>query len=490
MSPLPPDAWNARAVHHLMLRAGFGVSPEEAVALAKRTPEAVVDGLLDVAGPSARDEAPDWFKAADADERFQVKLRRLRREGVPEESLGELQNEEQRRNRRAMVESRRWWLARMVEGPNPLREKLALCWHGHFACSVQKVRAAWPMLAQNLMFREASAGTWRDMLLRVSQDPAMLVYLDNAISNQRGPNENYARELMELFSLGEGHYGEDDVRAAARAFTGWTLAPNRWAFAEKSFLHDKGFKTFLGTSGNLDGRDVIAALVAHPQAAPFLVEKLWRFFAGGRADLRRDGRPERRLPRGGFFLAGPPPSPLPAPGFLRAGAPPLDDQGSGAVHGPSLARLRRQDALGRHAAEGLRATGPRAFRPALGQGLGRRRGLDHRLQPGATLSNHRSLAARRKRQRPRARRGRDLRPEPFAARRVAFARGRPRAAFRVPLPRSAARGRPRGGRPRARAPSAARRVDAEGLAGHPLRPHPNPAIPTHLSRDLPCKVPS
>src|SRR5438093_9190409 len=123
-----------------------------------------------------------------------------------------------------MLELRRWWLERMARGLRPLQEKMVLFWHGHFATSIEKVRDAFLMWRQNDLFRRFAMANWRDLLLEVSKDPAMLVWLDQAQSRREHPNENFARELMELFTLGEGHYTEEDVKEAARAFTGWTMA--------------------------------------------------------------------------------------------------------------------------------------------------------------------------------------------------------------------------------------------------------------------------
>src|SRR6266705_2503570 len=139
----------------------------------------------------------------------------------------------------------------MVNGPRPLQEKLTLFWHGHFATSTQKVREAYFMWLQNETFRRHAMGNWLQLLTAVAKDPAMLIWLDQAESRKEHPNENFAREVMELFALGEGHYTEQDITEAARALTGWSLNRVQQKFEYRSAIHDPGLKTVLGRSGNL-----------------------------------------------------------------------------------------------------------------------------------------------------------------------------------------------------------------------------------------------
>lgn len=200
----------------------------------------------------------------------------------------------QRRTARSeLIGLRGWWLNRMLTTPHPLLEKLTLFWHGHFATSIEKVRLPFAMYQQNQTLRSCATGNWETMLQAISKDPAMLIYLDNAQSNRQQPNENFARELMELFTLGEGHYTEDDVKAAAKAFTGWSIERDRMEFIYRRSLHDNGKKKFMGKSGNLDGDDIIRQILKHPDAAPFICSKIWSFFAyenperGVVADLAR-----------------------------------------------------------------------------------------------------------------------------------------------------------------------------------------------------------
>jgi len=170
------------------------------------------------------------------------------------------------------------WLARMLLTRRPLQEKMALYWHGHFTSSVQDVRFAPLMHRQNELFRaHALTRNFKDLTRAVARDPAMLIYLDNNTNRKGNPNENWARELMELFTLGIGNYTENDVKEAARAFTGWTLNRQR-EFTFNGNQHDNDSKTVLGVTGNLDGDDVINILLMQPAHPRFMARRLFRFF--------------------------------------------------------------------------------------------------------------------------------------------------------------------------------------------------------------------
>jgi hypothetical protein len=171
-----------------------------------------------------------------------------------------------------------WWLYRMVQTRRPLLEKLTLFWHGHFAVANYKVNNPGLMHQHIQLLRTNAVGRFDDLLSGVSRDPAMLIWLDGATNHRNAPNENYGRELLELYTLGIGNYSEEDVKAAARAFTGWNLRSGTdFVFDENQ--HDAGNKTFLGTSGNLDGADVLNVVVNHPATATRIVGKLFTFLA-------------------------------------------------------------------------------------------------------------------------------------------------------------------------------------------------------------------
>ncbi|RYU78754.1 DUF1800 domain-containing protein [Hymenobacter persicinus] len=172
------------------------------------------------------------------------------------------------------------WLDRMATSPAQLREKLTFFWHGHFACRVRRPDAA---LQLNNTLRAGALGKFGDLLLAVSKQPAMLQFLNNQQNRKQHPNENFAREVMELFTIGRGHYSEQDVKEAARAFTGWGYnAGGQYVFREKQ--HDAGAKTFLGRTGNFGGEDILRIILEQPQTAEFLTTKFYRFFVNDTPD--------------------------------------------------------------------------------------------------------------------------------------------------------------------------------------------------------------
>ena len=172
------------------------------------------------------------------------------------------------------------WLTRMATSPAQLREKLTFFWHGHFACRVRRPDAA---LQLNNTIRRLALGKFPDLLLAVSKEPAMLQFLNNQQNRRQHPNENFAREVMELFTLGRGHYSETDVKEAARAFTGWGYnAEGQFAFRERQ--HDDGPKTLLGRTGNFTGEQALAVILEQPACAEFITTKLYRFFVNDTPD--------------------------------------------------------------------------------------------------------------------------------------------------------------------------------------------------------------
>ena len=192
-----------------------------------------------------------------------------------------------------------WWMREMLESPAPLRERMTLFWHNHFATSQQKVVSSLGMWRQHLLLRQEALGNFRSLLHAVAKDPAMLVFLDGANSRKEAPNENFAREVMELFTLGEasqgGRYTESDIKEAARAFTGWSVEPGEFSFRYRPVFHDNGDKTVLGRSGNFDGDAVLDILLDQPAAATFIVGKLWKEFVSPTPDSAAVGRIARHL---------------------------------------------------------------------------------------------------------------------------------------------------------------------------------------------------
>jgi uncharacterized protein (DUF1800 family) len=247
--PWQPDAedrWNLKWAGHLYRRAGFGASPTELYEAVAKGFEATFDLLL----PSE--------PRAD---------RRERQLALDGDAIARRNNP---------VELRGWWLDRMYYTSQPLREKMALFWHNHFATSVIKVQSVPLMHRQNELIRRRALDKFGPFLLDMSRDPAMLVWLDSNSNVKSHPNENYAREVMELFSLGVGHYKEKDILEAARAFTGWHTRDGQFAFNEGE--HDGGQKTVLGQTGDWDGGDIVRIVLKQRAAPRFLVRKLYRNF--------------------------------------------------------------------------------------------------------------------------------------------------------------------------------------------------------------------
>jgi uncharacterized protein (DUF1800 family) len=174
-----------------------------------------------------------------------------------------------------------WWFYRILFGPDPLTERLTLLWHDHFATAHSKVQDVALMRRQNETLRRHARGKFADLLEASVREPALLVYLDAPANRKGHPNENLARELMELFTLGAGHYSEGDVKEAARALTGWTIEDEE--FAEDAGRHDDGNKTLLGRQGKWTGSDLVRILLAQPATAHRLATKLCRLFFGEKA---------------------------------------------------------------------------------------------------------------------------------------------------------------------------------------------------------------
>jgi hypothetical protein len=249
--PTAADPWGGKWAAHLYRRAAFGASREDLLESERLGPQGTLDLL---------------FRGRPQAESILEPLVEVGFEVAKCEDGGE--------------QLRGWWLYAMLQGGHPLREKLTLFWHNHFATSIAKVQSPAMMFRQNCLLRQHALGRFAPLLQAVSRDAAMLLWLD-ANNNVKGkPNENYARELMELFSLGVGNYTEKDVREAARAFTGWRT--DGVAFSFDAHFHDSGPKTVLGQSGAWNGGDVVRIVLEQPAAARFLVRKLYHFLVSER----------------------------------------------------------------------------------------------------------------------------------------------------------------------------------------------------------------
>ena len=197
----------------------------------------------------------------------------------PDPQIVALRKARRTAERQAVIATQRWWLDRMIATPAPLQEKMALFWHGLFTtAAIQKGVTPAEIVAQNALFREFALGNARELAQRVSVDPAMLRYLDNLRNAKAHPNENFARELMELYTLGIGNYTEQDVRESARAWTGLRIRRDTGEVYRNARLFDDGSKTFLGRTGPFAGTDIVNIIFEQPAASTYLATKLLRFF--------------------------------------------------------------------------------------------------------------------------------------------------------------------------------------------------------------------
>ena len=298
LSPLPTSEWNPDRAKHLLERAGFGGTPQEVERLARMTPAQAVKSLVryqhtpdkftpfqDSGSHDAglepfavsRPAATDLAKATGESLGVKVKPEGNRKaQQVADRYLYWL--------RASRLETHRlgyWWANRMLTTPRPFQEKMALFWHGHFATTEEKVRDYRKLQIQNELLRQHATGKFRDLLVAVAKDPAMLAFLDAGVNLKGAPNENFAREIMELFTMGVGNYTEQDIKEAARAFTGWNYQGLK--FVINPSQHDDGVKTVLNQTGRFNGEQVIDILLAQPVTAEYIAGKLYRYFV--REDL-------------------------------------------------------------------------------------------------------------------------------------------------------------------------------------------------------------
>lgn len=240
------EGWNARTAAHLYRRAGFGGTAKQVNSAIASTPSQVVKELVQ------KNIEPDAFRST-AD-----RLAKATLAGGDSKQLSAA------------------WAYRLLYTPNQLLEKMTLFWHGHFATGAEKVQDAEMMWRQNELLRNSALGQFEPLVQAIARDPAMLVYLDSTSNRKAHPNENFARELMELFCLGEGHYSEYDVQQLARCFTGWEIKNER--FRKNRYQQDREDKKVLGTTGPFDGEEAIKIVLEQPEMARFICRKLFHFF--------------------------------------------------------------------------------------------------------------------------------------------------------------------------------------------------------------------
>jgi hypothetical protein len=297
--PLKESDWSYQKAAHLLERAGFGGTPSQIHKLLEVSPEQAVESLVNPERSSPYllefehseifDPGLDPFPASRpattkiAEETGQALGIKVRPSG--NRPLQPIVNKFFYWLRASRLETDRvtqWWAERMVFSDTPLTEKMALFWHGHFATNEDKVRDYRKMLKQLQLFQSQGLGNFRALMIAVAKDPAMLAFLDAGVNVKESPNENFAREIVELFTMGVGHYTEHDVREAARAFTGWNY--KGLDFVLNRDQHDYGSKTFLGHTGNLSGEEVIEIILEQQVSAEFIASKIYAFFVSENID--------------------------------------------------------------------------------------------------------------------------------------------------------------------------------------------------------------
>ncbi len=279
---------------YLFSRAGFGATPTELDEASRKPLRKVVRQLI------SDSEAVTELKVVEPEENESKKqLKGMFREGQLDQDM---LKERIRQNTEKVRDLNLQWLDRMATGKSALREKMALFWHGHFACRTMGRNPLFMQQYANTI-RKNALGTFGDLLMAVSKEPAMLQFLNNQQNRKDAPNENFAREVMELFTLGRGNYSEHDIKETARAFTGWQFTPEgQFVFRER--VHDEGEKTIFGKTGAFTGEDVVAMLLQNQQTARFITAKIYRFFVNETEDKQRVDELAAQFYKSGYDIAG------------------------------------------------------------------------------------------------------------------------------------------------------------------------------------------
>ena len=267
---------NQVKIEHLFQRAGFGATPAQMKEFGEKSPEKALKFLL------TDSEKINQLVIIDEEIAMVMKKKTLRnmldRKSLPAEEI----KEQIKEYREQLTDLNFSWVKNMASGESMLREKMTLFWHGHFACRLRQ-----PLLVQvqNNVIRENALGKFSDLLLAISKDPGMLQFLNNQQNKKNSPNENFAREVMELFTLGHGNYTEKDIKEAARAFTGWGANP-KGEFVFRTNQHDDGEKTFQSKTGNLKGEDILNIILQNPKTSTFICTKIYRYFVNEIVDYQ------------------------------------------------------------------------------------------------------------------------------------------------------------------------------------------------------------
>jgi len=285
LTPIRPGDFGPAQARHLLLRAGFGGGPDEINRYVQMGLDHAVTAAMDVSTdepePAPKID-PDVIRPLTPDERELFADARRNNNEAARSALQRKIVQRRAQDREMIGELRRWWVGLMIDTEVPLREKMVLLWHSHFASRHRNVRDTYLMCQQNQLFRTHADGSFAKLARAVVRDPAMLRFLNNDQNNKRTPNENLAREFMELFTLGEGNYTEKDIKQGARALTGYHVDDNDFVFHERR--HDHAKKTVLGETGRLDGDDFVDVLLNQQACLRYIALKLYRHFVDDVSD--------------------------------------------------------------------------------------------------------------------------------------------------------------------------------------------------------------
>jgi uncharacterized protein (DUF1800 family) len=291
-----PIKMTSQQARHLLIRTGFAPTQAEVDKIAGQSAQRAVADIVAAATANRPKYAAPDFASQPPPTPYRLLTSKDEQQAQRQQQL------------REGVDMKVWWMREMLESPSPLAERMTLFWHNHFATSQQKVIRSQAMWRQQQLLRDNALGSFSTLLHGVAKDPAMLVYLDGDNNRKQAPNENFAREVMELFTLGEasqgGGYTEQDIKEVARAFTGWSVEREDFTFKFRRPAHDIGSKTVLGRTGMFDGGDVLDIMLAQPACGQFIVTKLWHEFVSPTPDLIEVKRIAQRLQQNNYVVSG------------------------------------------------------------------------------------------------------------------------------------------------------------------------------------------
>ena len=287
LSPIRASDFGPAQARHLLMRAGYGATPAKLaewhdLGLDAAVQRLVVYNDIPLGDLDIADLDPDVVRKHTAEERRAYLRARADKDQKKLDEFRRMRVAANFEDRRMHAALQRWWVERMAETPRPMEERLTLLWHSHFATQHRNVRDAYLMEKQNNFLRENANGSFADLANGIVHDPAMIKFLNNDKNKKQRPNENLSRELMELFTLGEGHYTEDDIKAGARALTGYHVNDNDFLFDRRQ--HDDGMKTILGHTAKFNGTNFVKVLLAHEACARYIALKLYRHFVADVSD--------------------------------------------------------------------------------------------------------------------------------------------------------------------------------------------------------------